>query len=210
MTDPTRPPSWYADPTGRHQYRYWNGTEWTDQVADDQVTSTDPATMPSGDPVPGAPPAPVAPGPVPAGATKRTARPVFGWIAVVGGVALAVGAFLDSVSASAGEGVFGVTIDQSYMDGDGAIELVLGIGIVVLGLVLALGVLPRWGGWIVVGAGALGAIIAVADIIDVQDKLDQLRAVGGDGSIGPALWVCLVGGVIATVGGAGGALSSND
>jgi hypothetical protein len=71
-------------------------------------------------------------------------------------------------------------------------------------------VLPRWGGWIVVGAGALGAIIAVADIIDVQDKLDQLRAVGGDGSIGPALWVCLVGGVIATVGGAGGALSSND
>lgn len=30
---PTAPPAWYADPTGRNELRYWNGTAWTDDVA---------------------------------------------------------------------------------------------------------------------------------------------------------------------------------
>ena len=30
---------WYADPGGRYQYRYWNGTTWTDRVADNSVRS---------------------------------------------------------------------------------------------------------------------------------------------------------------------------
>jgi hypothetical protein len=29
-----RTPAWYADPTQRHQYRWWDGDRWTDQVAD--------------------------------------------------------------------------------------------------------------------------------------------------------------------------------
>ena len=33
---------WYPDPMGRHQYRYWNGTEWTDDVANNGVTAKDP------------------------------------------------------------------------------------------------------------------------------------------------------------------------
>jgi uncharacterized protein YxjI len=33
---------WYPDPTGRHQYRYWNGTVWTDDVANNGVTAKDP------------------------------------------------------------------------------------------------------------------------------------------------------------------------
>lgn len=40
--DPNNPPRWAADPTGRHQYRYWNGAEWTDQVSDHGVVATDP------------------------------------------------------------------------------------------------------------------------------------------------------------------------
>ncbi len=28
------PPDWYADPRGRHQYRYFDGAHWTDQVSD--------------------------------------------------------------------------------------------------------------------------------------------------------------------------------
>ena len=36
--------SWQPDPFGRHQYRYWNGSEWTDQVSNDGVVSSDPAT----------------------------------------------------------------------------------------------------------------------------------------------------------------------
>jgi hypothetical protein len=43
---PTAPPvaaGWAADPYGRHQWRYWDGGRWTDQVADGSTQSTDPA-----------------------------------------------------------------------------------------------------------------------------------------------------------------------
>jgi Protein of unknown function (DUF2510) len=36
-------PGWGADPFGRHQWRYWDGTRWTEQVADGATQSTDPA-----------------------------------------------------------------------------------------------------------------------------------------------------------------------
>ena len=34
-------PGWLPDPTSRHQYRYWDGARWTDDVADGGVASTD-------------------------------------------------------------------------------------------------------------------------------------------------------------------------
>jgi hypothetical protein len=34
--------NWYADPTGRHQLRYHNGTTWTEHVSDSGQQSTDP------------------------------------------------------------------------------------------------------------------------------------------------------------------------
>ena len=33
---------WAPDPYGRHQFRYWNGTRWTDNVSDNGVTAVDP------------------------------------------------------------------------------------------------------------------------------------------------------------------------
>jgi len=33
---------WHADPTGRHQHRFWNGAAWTDDVSDNGVPSKDP------------------------------------------------------------------------------------------------------------------------------------------------------------------------
>lgn len=33
---------WYPDPGGRHQYRYWDGTAWTDHVADAGAQSVEP------------------------------------------------------------------------------------------------------------------------------------------------------------------------
>jgi hypothetical protein len=32
---------WHADPSGKHEYRYWNGTDWTDDVSDGGQQSTD-------------------------------------------------------------------------------------------------------------------------------------------------------------------------
>ncbi len=39
-------PGWFPDPTGRHQYRYWGGATWTDNVADNGVAGTDPLSGP--------------------------------------------------------------------------------------------------------------------------------------------------------------------
>jgi hypothetical protein len=41
--------NWYADPTGRHQLRYHNGTAWTEHISDNEQQSTDPveATTPA-------------------------------------------------------------------------------------------------------------------------------------------------------------------
>ena len=33
---------WQPDPTGKHDHRYWDGTGWTDNVADGGVAGTDP------------------------------------------------------------------------------------------------------------------------------------------------------------------------
>jgi len=36
------PAGWYPDPRRRHEVRYWDGSLWTDHVADRGVASTDP------------------------------------------------------------------------------------------------------------------------------------------------------------------------
>jgi hypothetical protein len=43
---PLPPAQWYADPTGRHTHRYWDGAQWTPQVADDGRTGEDPLDAP--------------------------------------------------------------------------------------------------------------------------------------------------------------------
>lgn len=34
--------AWHPDPTGRHELRYWDGSQWTDHVSDQGVQSTSP------------------------------------------------------------------------------------------------------------------------------------------------------------------------
>ncbi len=38
----TVPPSWQADPSGRFDFRYWGGDEWTEFVSKDGEQATDP------------------------------------------------------------------------------------------------------------------------------------------------------------------------
>lgn len=42
-------PAWAADPYGRHQHRYFNGRQWTDQVADNGTVTSDQPTHPCPD-----------------------------------------------------------------------------------------------------------------------------------------------------------------
>lgn len=34
--------AWHPDPRGRHEFRYWDGSAWTDQVSDEGVVASDP------------------------------------------------------------------------------------------------------------------------------------------------------------------------
>lgn len=48
MSDqPSNGPNWYPDPAGRHQYRWHDGNQWTDQVSDNGRQSTSPLTAPA-------------------------------------------------------------------------------------------------------------------------------------------------------------------
>ncbi len=38
--------SWNPDPSGKHQFRYWNGSDWTEWVANDGVQAVDPIVIP--------------------------------------------------------------------------------------------------------------------------------------------------------------------
>jgi hypothetical protein len=40
MSDNT--PGWQPDPSGKHDHRYWDGSQWTDNVSDGGVAGTDP------------------------------------------------------------------------------------------------------------------------------------------------------------------------
>jgi len=41
-TSVVTPPGWLTDPVRRHQFRYWDGTQWTAAVSDDGAESRDP------------------------------------------------------------------------------------------------------------------------------------------------------------------------
>ncbi len=44
---PSVPAGWKADPVGRHQFRYWDGFKWTDNVADGGTSPRTPSLRPS-------------------------------------------------------------------------------------------------------------------------------------------------------------------
>lgn len=43
VSAPALPPSWAPDPSGRHQYRWWDGRSWTSSVLTRGVTTTEQA-----------------------------------------------------------------------------------------------------------------------------------------------------------------------
>ncbi len=41
---PSVPADWYKDPAGRYEFRYWDGTKWTEHVSRGGIRYSDPPT----------------------------------------------------------------------------------------------------------------------------------------------------------------------
>jgi hypothetical protein len=146
-------PAWHPDPSGRHQLRWWDGTNFTDQVADGGVVGTDHG------PVAPAAVAPAAVPPAPAAAAPARGRPglLLGLVAI--GV-LAVGAagwYVLLRDDSAGTGTFE---GQAAPDGIGTHEVAVGAG-----TALAIRVEP---------GSDLDAVVAIVVGDDDAERLEDL------------------------------------
>jgi hypothetical protein len=191
---------WRADPSGRHQYRWWDGG-WTDRVSDRGQRGVDPFTeTPAG-------------APVKEKAKKRTGvggrRRVRFWlnpggvVAVLGGAAGIVGTLITMTTSTLGP----VSETATYFDTDRG-KFVFGISIAIV-VVSVIGLLkPSPNGFLVLLV-LLGGIavttLAVYDRIDMQNTVDELTRAGGVGAalqvtFDAGLYVCIAGGVAAALG----------
>jgi hypothetical protein len=91
MTTPTpADPSWYEDPSGEHEYRYWDGSDWTHHVHGAEGYAIHPISEPSTPP-----PAPrsyargpVMPAPSMSAPSEPEELPGMSFQAVFGGIVL--------------------------------------------------------------------------------------------------------------------------
>ena len=83
-------PAWHPDPEGRHQFRWWDGARFTDQVGDAGQVSVDP----------------LAPAPAPAPAPSRQRWPMLAIAAVLVVAALAAAWFFLVRDEGSGTGTF--------------------------------------------------------------------------------------------------------
>jgi hypothetical protein len=115
------PAGWYADPTNRHELRYWDGESWTADVSDSGRSATDPLAEP-GEPTadlrpvdlddertqtsadetePGIAPSIPAVGPTPLnGAPGRARQRTWPWILVAAVLALIVGTAIGAAASA--------------------------------------------------------------------------------------------------------------
>jgi hypothetical protein len=126
-------------------------------------------------------------------------------VAMVGGVAAVIGSLLDMVKVAVGS--IHLDVSTSYVDTDNG-KIVVALGAVVLILSAVLFLRPHASVVVPMGIAAAGLAtlaLAFSDRLDLRNLGDDYRAdnhIAGvvHVTIGPALYVVMAGGLIATVG----------
>lgn len=142
------PPAWHADPSGRHQYRWWDGLGYTDQVADGGVVSTDPHATPLTSSVPDRP--------------GRSIALVVAAFVAVGVLGAAVALLVGRGGGTSGTGTFAGVIDGDDVAGVHRVRLGAGTA-------LTIELDPDRGLDAVVGL-----VVARADARRIEDLYDEI------------------------------------
>jgi Protein of unknown function (DUF2510) len=167
---PTPGPGWLPDPTGRFQYRYWDGANWSASVSRQGSTESDPITSPQPpsmqtSPALASPPRPSAPV-----APWSTAVKI---VVFVGAGALVLGSLLPWVKASAGA----FTVTKNGIEGDGVLTLILaGLAALLFGVIKPRNVAAM----VTLILGVLAGAIAAYDIADISQKAHDLSTTSVD------------------------------
>lgn len=195
---PAAPPAgWHPDPTGRHQQRYWDGSNWTEHVADGTIPSIDP--LQSGGPNQAAASTSL-------GATKIEDIKVNPSIASAIGATLAVVGLVSPFSGNGFTGGIGLTSIGSYLPDIGYWANLLALmvaGSAALAVARLVSKVPSTRKSLALGNGALGLAGALGALI----LASQLSL--GHWGVGFGAWALIGGMGFAAIGGLSG-MSSGD
>jgi hypothetical protein len=177
-----RDAGWHADPNGVYEYRYWDGSTWTDNVSDGGSIKTAkllPPPPPSGRPAVGE-------------ASSQRAIPVAAWAAFGAAIAMVVGALGPWREALGGV----VSVSGTANGGDGV--YVIGMALVYAALIALWVSNPRT--WKAVLAALVALAVAgtaVADYGTLKDGVaDQWRDTV---SAGWGIWLAGIAGAVGIV-----------
>jgi hypothetical protein len=180
---------WRADPTGRHELRYWDGTTWTHHVADRGVTGVDADLTPAAPVATPPPPSPTASAPVEF--TRGTS------VAATGLALLVVGSFAPWAAITT---VFG-DVSIGGTNGDGVLTLILGGVAAVFTFLVAKRRGAREGFvWVVFAAGALALVVSGYDAINIARVAERESTAFAEASVGWGLIACVIGSVLIVAG----------
>lgn len=155
----TSAPGWYADPTGRYEYRYWTGVGWSRHVDGSEGRTVDPLEAPAGIPSTNSPFA-VREAPAPAATSRRQRRHTP--IAVAASAVVVVAIILGLAAAGV---TLILTVDGSEADRDTVAEP---IDPVVMSLVEYI---------VDISEGTVGEEDAACMAQDIVDTIGQARLV---------------------------------
>jgi hypothetical protein len=208
--DAARTADWRVDPTGRHQYRLWDG-EWTNRVSDFGVRSEDPYTGSVAPPLGFNPARLMPPTPTTSAYTPRSLDgtrhrgPTSSRAKTIGGVALLVGSLLAAVGTQLPALDHYNADDISYMDLPGrfgANGLWVALIAIVLALIALLGVLrqqsSRTPTFVALLVGISLLVVAFRDWRTVDNVLTDARLPGL--GLWSGLTLCVIGAVVAVAG----------
>jgi hypothetical protein len=193
--------SWLVDPTRRHQYRWFDNGEWTDQVSDHGVRTVDPyGTEPTAASARAAARETTSTAAIATGGSNT-----FGVVAAIGGAIALMGVAVNMITVDAG--VFENSLTYFDRDHGKVVAAVAGFGIIVA---LA-GLLRSSPGWLarllVFAAGATVTGFAIYDRVQLDHDTSHVRstiahnplAAHVEVRVGIGLYLVMGGGVVMAI-----------